>query len=237
MSKTNIKFWFAIAIGTIGGFFAAKKYQSSTRMPNPKIWQNILTDRLGEIDAGLLMARIQHQYKDLITHKPIFNNIVFDFHIDRMLLPGLALYRTLRNDGMDQDEALVEIDRLYKIWFEQILPFNIQPNQLLKFTPKNFNSLRRGIRFITDNLFPDPGWRYEILAEDNTSLAFDMHDCFYMKVLNYYNAPELTPVFCKLDDYLMDAMPAAVKWGRTQTMGLGADFCDFRWELSTQDNQ
>jgi hypothetical protein len=61
-----------------------------------------------------------------------------------------------------------------------------------------------------------------------------MHHCFYIQVLAYYGAVELTPVFCKLDDYLMAAMPASIKWGRTQTMGLGAECCDFRWDYVPQ---
>ena len=236
MSKTNTKFWIGVAIGTIGGLFAAKKYQSATQMPMAKSWQKILSDKRGEIDSGILMARIINKYNELKSGKPIFNNILFDSHIDRMLLPGLALYLTLRDDGLEKDEALTEIDRLYKTWFERILPFNIQTNQLLKFIPKNTTTLLRGIRFITDSLFPAPGWRYEILAENNKTLAFNMHDCFYMKVLNHYNAPELTPVFCQLDDYLMDAMPTAIKWGRTQTMGFGAECCDFRWEIDAMES-
>jgi hypothetical protein len=81
-----------------------------------------------------------------------------------------------------------------------------------------------------DKIFPEPGWQFEMVADDEESLAFNMRHCFYLDILNYYGAPELTPVFCKLDDILMAAMPPSIKWGRTQTIGQGAECCDFRWD-------
>ena len=65
---------------------------------------------------------------------------------------------------------------------------------------------------------------------DDQTYAFNIHQCFYLDILNYYGAPELTPAFCKLDDYLMMAMPESIQWGRTQTIGMGAEYCNFRWD-------
>ena len=28
----------------------------------------------------------------------------------------------------------------------------------------------------------------------------------------------------------MDAMPSSIHWGRTQTIGMGAECCDFKWD-------
>jgi hypothetical protein len=103
-------------------------------------------------------------------------------------------------------------------------------NQLMKYTPENFTVFRKLVRFVMDKLFPAPGWQYEIIAEDDHTFAFDIHHCFYLDILEYYETPELTPVFCRLDDILMDAMPESIKWGRTQTIGMGAETCNFRWD-------
>jgi hypothetical protein len=199
-------------------------------MPNAKPFQRILSEKLDLVEAGVFMARVQGRYETLKARRPVFDNPVFNYHVIGGMLPGLALYQTLLEDGLTQEEAIAEVHRIFEIWFDQAPPLNMRVNQLMHYTPENFDFFRRITRFVTDKLFPAPGWRYEIVEDNSNSLAFNMQDCFYIQVLDYYEAVELTPVFCKLDDYLMAAMPPSIRWGRTQTMGLGAECCDFRWD-------
>jgi len=230
MAKKKSKFWLGLAIGAAGGLFTAQKLSTASRMPNAKIWQRILSEKLGLVEAGIFMARVQARYEVLKARRPVFENPVFDTHVVGGMLPGLALYNVLLEDGMSQVEAIEEVHRIFEIWFDQAPPLNMRVNQLMHYTPENFDLFRRITRFVTDKLFPAPGWQYEVVGDNENSLAFNMHTCFYIQVLEYYEAVELTPVFCKLDDYLMATMPASIKWGRTQTMGLGAECCDFRWD-------
>jgi hypothetical protein len=104
-------------------------------------------------------------------------------------------------------------------------------NQAMTNAPENFKLFRRLARLVTDKLFPAPGWQYDLVQDDETGLAFNMRHCFYLDVLGYYGAPELTAVFCRLDDYLMRALPASMQWKRTQTLAMGGDCCDFRWDF------
>ncbi|MBC8509123.1 MAG: L-2-amino-thiazoline-4-carboxylic acid hydrolase [Anaerolineales bacterium] len=228
MTKKS-KFWVGVALGAVGGLVAHKALNSS-RMPNSRIWQRILAEKQGEIEAAVLMARIQKQYQELEERRPIFNRPAFNAHVVGNILPGLALYQILRGQGMDEQSALAEIDDIFEKWFNQAPPPNMRMNQAMKYFPENFDIFRRLLRFVMDQFFPAPGWQYEMIADDKHSLAFNMTHCFYLDVLNYYEAPELTPVFCKLDDILMVAMPESIKWGRTQTIGMGADCCNFRWD-------
>lgn len=61
-----------------------------------------------------------------------------------------------------------------------------------------------------------------------------MHSCFYLNVLTAYGAPELTPVYCQMDDLLYGALSPSVRWRRTKTLGRGDDCCDFCWSRSTE---
>jgi hypothetical protein len=176
------------------------------------------------------MARIQKRYEELKSRRPIFERSAFNAHVLGNILPGLALYQIMREDGADTETALAEIDELFEKWFDQAPPPNMKMNQLMNYMPKNFNFFRRLVHFTMDKFFPEPGWQYELIVDDEYGLAFNMTHCFYLDILNYYEAPELTPVFCKMDDILMAAMPASIKWGRTQTIGMGAECCNFRWD-------
>ncbi len=235
MKKRNSQFRLGMVFGLLGGVLIARKIMDFQRMPNGRVWQRILAEDYGEVDAAILMARVQNLYNDLKSRRPLFDNLVFNLHIIGGILPGLALYQVLREDGMSQDQAITEIDRLFEIWFDHAPPLNMRLNQLMAYTPENFNVFRKLVRFTMDKFFPSPGWEYEVVTEDENTFAFNIHNCFYLKVLQYYNAPELTPVFCRLDDYLMGAMPSSIQWGRTKTIGLGAECCNFRWDYLPVD--
>ncbi len=235
MAKNRSKFWLGVAFGAIGGLVAYRAMKAS-RMPNARIWQRILTEKHGEVQAAVLIARIQGRYEELKARRPVFERPIFNIHIVGGMLPGLALYQILREQGMDEQTALDEIDDTFEKWFTQTPPPKLRVNQTMKYFPENFTLFRRLVGFAMDKLFPAPGWQYEMVADDERRLAFNMSHCFYLDVLNYYEAPELTPVFCKLDDILMAALPESIQWGRTQTIGMGAECCDFRWDyLPTEE--
>jgi len=223
------KFWVGVALGAVG-CLVAHNALNAARMPNSRIWQWILAEKHGEIDAAILMARIQKKYQELKDRRPIFERAVFNAHVVGNILPGLALYQILREGGMDEQTALTEIDDIFEKWFTQAPPANMRMNQAMKYFPENFSIFRRLLLFVMDQFFPAPGWQYQMVADNENSMAFNMTHCFYLDMLNYYEAPELTPVFCKLDDILMAAMPASIQWGRTHTIGTGAEYCNFRWD-------
>lgn len=234
MVNKKRNFWLGLTLGTLAGVLAARKSVESPRMPNARIWQRILSDRNGQVPAAVMVARIQQFYTGLLARRPIFENPVFNIHLRYNILPGLALYQALRENSLDQQEALVEVDQIFEIWFDQFPPMNMRLNRLMAYTPQNFKVFRRLVFWIMEKLFPEPGWAYDILDSGDHTLAFNIHTCFYLQILEYYGAPELTPAFCKLDDYLMAAMPATIRWGRTQTIGMGAPHCDFRWHYEPE---
>ena len=103
-------------------------------MPNARIFQRILAGQRGEVEAALLMARIQERYDELKARRPIFDGAIFNTHVVGNILPGLAVYQILREEGLTTEAA----------------------------------------------------------------------------------------------------MPASIQWGRTQTIGKGAEFCNFRWEYAPE---
>jgi hypothetical protein len=235
MNNLKSNFWTGLVLGSLGGFVAAKRFYQPSRMPCAASWQKILTAQMGEVKAASFIADVERYYFQLFDKRSIFNDARLNFHIVRMLLPGVALYHTFQQYSESNAIALAEVGRVYKSWFENILPLGIKLDQLTWIIPKNFTAYQHAVRFITDMFFPRPGWKYELVEQNNYSFAFNMNECFYIKLLKNYDAVELTQVFCRLDDYLMDSMPKFIKWGRTQTMGFGAECCNFHWNLDTEN--
>lgn len=70
------------------------------------------------------------------------------------------------------------------------------------------------------------GWTFEWKCNTKSCVAWDCKRCFYDDVFNEYGMPELTKIFCESDDVVYGALPG-IRWGRTMTIGNGADVCDF----------
>ena len=88
---------------------------------------------------------------------------------------------------------------------------------------------RQITRWVMRSSFPPEGWETEWVDAGDQCVAFDIHRCFYLDVLTAYGAPELTPLYCKLDDLMYENMSPGIRWARTRTLGRGDDLCDFRW--------
>jgi len=73
------------------------------------------------------------------------------------------------------------------------------------------------------------GWDIELVENSQCSFAFNVHRCFYLDVLTAYGAPELTALYCRLDDLLYATWSPSIRWERTKTLGRGDDCCDFRY--------
>ena len=125
MSKSN-RFWLGVALGALGGVWIAQRTSPIPRMPNAKIWQRILTEKLGPVEAAVFMGRVQQRYSELKARRPIFENAVFNTHVVGNILPGLALYEVQREDGLESDAALTEINALFEAWFNQYPPPNMR---------------------------------------------------------------------------------------------------------------
>ena len=85
-------------------------------------------------------------------------------------------------------------------------------------------------RTLLKTSYPPQGWEIELVEDSSERMAFTMSRCFYMDMLAYYGVPELTELFCQLDDRLYEAMPAGIVWKRSQTIGRGDPVCDFCFE-------
>ncbi len=234
MARNTNKFWAGLAIGALSGAWITRWWGMDKRMPNARSWQRILSQNRGEVQAAAFMRRVEERYQALKRRRPVFDRPVYNLHVTAVILPGLALYQVWREDEAEVNEALAQIDALFESWVAQIPPFSLRLEQVLQYVPENFTFFRRLVRFIVEVVFPSPGWQYTFVDDSDASLAFDIHHCFYLDVLNTYGAPELTPVFCRLDDYVMDALPGAILWGRTQTIGMGAPYCNFRWDYAPE---
>jgi hypothetical protein len=215
----------ALAGVAVAGLVVARRLSAPQQMPHLALWQRALGEKRGEAEAAQLVARAESRYDELYARRPHLPSRALRFHLQRGILPGLALYQAMLESGLDRQAALAEIESLpisALAGLRRLLP-------LLGRLPDPFAVFRRveswGMRFG----LPVEGWDFEPLEDSEDCVAFNIRRCFYLDTLSSYGAPELTPVYCAQDDVLFALLPPSITWERTMTLGRGHDRCDFRW--------
>ncbi|MBA4383828.1 MAG: hypothetical protein C0410_03765 [Anaerolinea sp.] len=166
--------------------------------------------------------RILNRYNDLYARHDMPENEVLKHHLVQGILPGLAYYQILREDGKSQESALEKIDKT----FEVIFAGSIRTFQKIGKIPFFYPILRGYIKTAMKE-YPADGWEMDWQQVDGDAIRFKMNTCFYFNTLSAYGAPELTASYCRVDDLIYGNMSSQVLWQRTQTIARGAEFCDF----------
>lgn len=193
-------------------------------IPYLQTWRRLLVQQRGNEQAAVISAHIQRRYAALLAQPPPFALPSQTSRLHQMILPGLALYQTLKEFTVSQDDCLAETERLFKATlFTNEARFASWLNRL----PDPFPVVRLMLRQVERATHVEA--QQEIVEDGPQAFAFNTHRCFLFETLRFYQSPELTPLYCKTDDWVAEAMPK-VRWLRTKTLGRGDTVCDFRWE-------
>ncbi|HPH97619.1 MAG TPA: L-2-amino-thiazoline-4-carboxylic acid hydrolase [Anaerolineaceae bacterium] len=219
--------WLILGLGAglLGGAIVASALRER-RLPEEKDWQAYLSKKWDDsAKAAFLMARVQTRFVRLYAERPRFAEDHLRDHLEEHILPGLALYQVLLEDGMEKDAAL-------ELCAEMIALHAREVNRVVQKIggqPFFFFLLRKIIRSMMDYKF-STGWTTTWIEDSPQRVAFDITRCFYLDTLRFYGAPELTPAFCASDDAMMEGISPQVAWKRTTTLGRGDERCNFCYE-------
>ncbi len=231
IGKREAMFGLGLLAGGLMGLILYRRQADSGKMPHIDAWQRVLAENgRSEEEAAAVAARAQKRYEELYATRRRIASRALRNHLEDNILPGLALYQALREQGDDRETVLEEMESLFGTAFGKlnaIVPVVVR-------LPGAFDLFRKLTPLGMRLNFPREGWDIEWLENHPGCLAFNMHSCFYLDVLTAYDAPELTPLYCKMDDLLFEQLPSSIVWERTKTLGRGDEVCNFRWRRATQ---
>jgi len=203
------------------GFLARRR-----GMPHRRTWQSRLARLYGPAAAQDLGERMQQIYEDLMARRPRYAHPVQRYHVAGQILPALALYQALREQAGDSKVALEQMEPL--LW-STIGPLYCKALWPLRRLRNPFGLWRAMVRLAMRAIFPPAGWKRQVVVDSPSCYAFDIKGCMYLDVLRHFGAPELTRLFCRMDDLLAGLAPEQIGWQRRGTLALGYPCCDFRW--------
>ncbi len=198
----------------------------SNSVPGEKFAREFLFHKVGNDRAHQLLSQFRENYRDLYQQREIPKNRVLRIHLNHAILPVVAFYQVLLliNDG-DKGKTIQEIETVIREWILSSTRYFISP---LQYLPHPFKIFRPGFAIVM-KLFPPAGFDIDYLEKSDILVAFNIKDCYYLNILNRYDLPELTPVFCGADEAMAELFPPSIGFERTQTLGKGGEMCDFRY--------
>jgi hypothetical protein len=195
-------------------------------MPGSRIFRHVLESEWGTQRTTDFMLHAQERFAAYYHVRPQFKNrAVQKTHFENSILPGMVLYQSLLAENMDREAAL----ELAKKCISARVASRRRANKLLGKFPFFYALLRLALRLQIRLEYPPEGWKLEWTVDSSESIGINMYSCIYLNTLTQYGVPELTPVFCQLDDLLLEGISPFVRWQRTQTLGTGGTLCDFRF--------
>ncbi len=186
------------------------------------------TERYGERVAAKIDDRSHTLLEQLHAKQLLPASRAQRSQLQGRILPALAMYRALCEELGGRDAALGEMDRLFAA---QVEPAR-RLMGILHFIPDAFDAFRFATLLDVWLRFPPALGKMTTVENSRRCLAIDMRSCYCFETLQALGAPELTAVFCSMDDKIYAGLPPAIRWERTQTLGRGANRCDFRWRRS-----
>lgn len=191
-----------------------KKYIPRKMIPRSRFRD--LYKEWDEEDRALLIDRINvllfenSQYTDSKNYGFLCN-----------LLTSLAIVQVLESKGMPRKEAeQYTADAMYKFIEPQIksmkkLASNGWFVRFLKLTmPMKF---RNTLGY---------GWDVEFPKCGRNEFSMITHKCIFHQIFEKYGMPEMTAIFCKVDDTLYSDLPRA-DFLYSQQIGNGGTMCDY----------
>jgi hypothetical protein len=200
--------------------------QSVAELPKAELLESALARELGGVKASEIVRRAADRYGDLYAERKQYENRALRQHLEGNILPGIALYQTLLDDPDTQQRSMDLAEAAFTAWAAPNRRFMERLGRL----PFFYGLMRALIKPMMRRNFPAEGWETEWVEASGEALAFNMTRCFYLDVLVEYGAPELTALYCKMDDLVYEDVSPHVKWDRKHTLGRGDECCDFRYE-------
>jgi hypothetical protein len=182
-----------------------------------------LADAMRKITTQELQENAEKAYEKLLLENDLRNSMLAK-HLKQSILPAIAVYDTLLLASWPKEDAFGLIRRSVLDAAKPMAKVFHAAGRL----PFFFPLLRKMCPASVRSQFGEPGWRMEWKRNDKTVIEWDCHSCFYADILNRYGMPELISIFCESDDVVYGNIPG-VTWGRTKTIGSGAELCDFRF--------
>jgi hypothetical protein len=188
-----------------------------------KFVRNKLVEQFGETKVKEIIPQAQEDFENLLPQIPYVggkDNPLTDDMINSAIL--LPLLRIFEKEGLSLKEIGKLTYNLYEIFYKFIpLTDDIFSEEYIKQLKENAKKSKRG-------KYPD-NWVWDFVEGDGKNFNYGVNyfECGVYKFYKSLGAEHFMPLVCIAD--FAQARTYGYGLKRTQTIGNGASFCDFRY--------
>lgn len=172
-----------------------------------------------------IFEQTQALYQQLLQNADYRNNAAIQEHLQKKLFPSMAYYKVLRENGMDEAEALTYVRK------ETHKAAEIKKQEMSQMAklPFAYTIYRMGVKKYMQKNFPEEGWTTEWVTCSSKEIHFNLSRCIYWDLSQQYGCPELCTVYCENDDISFSGLLPKIRFERAGTVSAGANCCDFHF--------
>lgn len=190
-----------------------------------------LLTRFGEEEGAKIFAGASKLYTELYVTTDYRGSKTLETQMKRLVLPVIALYKTLCMHGYRKASALGLMRTLTERAAQNTA--DILAAQMRKITP--FRAFRRNIRNFMEYKFPSAGgWQCGGLETDGRNISFRIEECLYRSISARFGCAELCAVFCDYERIAFAGLLPKIEFSCGGRLSEGHDFCSFSFKKAVK---
>jgi len=197
-----------------------KKFQRNLEFSKP-----VLSTQFGNKKTRLIVAEAEVIYFNLQDELPNFQSVV-NQKLFEMTFFVYPLYKSLLKITSEKDALSI-----VKQCSVKVLDGEFTSSWLLRKIHKSSFLIRLLRKWIIGNVNKandGSGWKYaDYIVKPDTLYSFKVTKCGIHGLFKTLAVPELVPVVCELDHYILKYYPKDVQLARAKTIAEGAAYCQF----------
>ncbi len=192
-----------------------------------------LLTRFGEEEGAKIFAGASKLYTELYVTTDYRGSKTLETQMKRLVLPVIALYKTLCMHGYRKASALGLMRTLTERAAQNTA--DILAAQMRKIAP--FRAFRRNIRNFMEYKFPSAGgWQCGGLETDGRNISFRIEECLYRSISARFGCAELCAVLCDYARIAFAALLPKIAFPCGRRPSEGHAFCSFSFYKAVKQN-
>ena len=146
-------------------------------------------------------------------------------HIEDNMMPTIAYYKTLIQNGYDKKEAYDYTLRMTQLASRE----KAEKNKKIGNMKSGFTFFKPAYQEEVKNIYPEVGWKKEWIEFNDEEISVNFNSCIYHEIAKEQGCEEMCTIFCQNDDTAFEGYAPSIIFKREGTIAQGNEFCDFHF--------
>ncbi|MGL4773616.1 MAG: L-2-amino-thiazoline-4-carboxylic acid hydrolase [Clostridium sp.] len=183
-------------------------------------------NKFGEIKGTTIIFDAEQKLEKMISEIDDRNNETIRWHLEKCLLPTIAMYLSLKQR---EDTCKDAYDITLNIC-QKVAQNGRKEMEFIGKMPFGYSIFKLLAKRTILKKYPVVGWDTRWIRYDKEEIHFNYHSCLYKETTEKYQCSEMCSIFCANDVTIFSGLAPNIIFERTDTMANGNEKCDFHFK-------